>query len=116
MQQNILLCNTLKQHAQDRRIRPVILESEFEMVAGRIPRPIFGRVDFLDDTFVFMYPMDAAHRHQGPVPVGDDIELVPPDKLRISCRSCCHRLSFVFTHQCNPEKCLWYKNYRYIKA
>ncbi len=42
MDKEVFLRSLLKQDAEDRRIRPVILEREFEMVAECVPGQYFG--------------------------------------------------------------------------
>jgi hypothetical protein len=94
----IFLPCLLKQDAENGEVRPVILEREFEMVAKPFPRPIYGWIDLLDNSFSENYPVDSAGRHQGLVPVRYDIEVIPFDKRRISCRSVYRRILFGFTH------------------
>ena len=68
------------------------------MTAGRVPRPVFGRVELLDDTPGLIVPMGAGGADQGPVPIRDDIEIVPFDECRIPCGPVCRFILIVVSH------------------
>ena len=76
--------NHAEQACEDREVRAVVLEREFEMIAEAFPRPVPGRVDLLDCTSGRIDAVDCSGRYQGRVPIRNDPERVPLDECRIA--------------------------------
>lgn len=81
----ICFCNFLKKAGEYRKIRTIILEGKFKMITQCFPRPVLGRIYFLDNVPTRIDPVDSTGPYQRPVPIRDDIEIVQLNKRRISC-------------------------------
>ena len=84
--QEVVLRRLPEQAGEDRQVRPVVLQREFELPAQRVAGPVAGREDLLDASFTGNDPADSTRRHPRRVPVGDDVDAVPLDQGRVAGR------------------------------